>query len=294
MGAASPDDFILVTPSVIEAPLRAALTRLGRELGEAWRPTSARSAVFLGEPKAAVRAMMSQGVLTTREAVWHVSERLARASELADRPPVAILTEAELLAHPARALGELLAGLGLQAPIAALQEAAEVFGRIDRRDETLSEDPWLEALDLYAALPLANGIRTLWPATLFQSGDRPGQTCPDIIDVTGRARILAYGPYLSLPPGRWRASARFEICAEAARRPYRLEFAAGGETAAVTHRPVDRGMQTVRLDVVVTEPGPTEVRLWIDRAAFHGALRFLGVDMEYVGRTEPAPAERIA
>lgn len=48
--------------------------------------------------------------------------------------------------------------------------------------------------------------RVIWPQKLFMFGDKPSEPPPVVIEVTGGARTILFGPYLFLPPGRYRVS----------------------------------------------------------------------------------------
>jgi hypothetical protein len=50
-----------------------------------------------------------------------------------------------------------------------------------------------------------------WPPSVFMSMDRQGQPAEGMFDMTGKRRILIYGPYLGLPPGDWVANIEFEV-----------------------------------------------------------------------------------
>lgn len=126
-----------------------------------------------------------------------------------------------------------------------------------------------------------------WGPSLFRHGDRPDAPCPPEIDITGRARILVFGPFVPLPAGRWRAAVTFEACAEARRYPYLIEF---GTAAGLTERAVPPGAppeRVVEIEHALTAPATVEIRLWVARAAFHGAIRFHGVRF---GRMDPHSA----
>lgn len=45
----------------------------------------------------------------------------------------------------------------------------------------------------------------VWPIGVFLSGDHPNQPAPQIASLVGPARAIIYGPYLHLPPARYRA-----------------------------------------------------------------------------------------
>jgi len=49
-------------------------------------------------------------------------------------------------------------------------------------------------------------VPVTWPRECLFWGDRPNEALPRVRDLTGPSRILAYGPYLPLPPGRWTMS----------------------------------------------------------------------------------------
>jgi hypothetical protein len=63
-------------------------------------------------------------------------------------------------------------------------------------------------LDLLDSRP-AIGFR--WPAELFQRGDCPNDFVEGAESLVGGQRILAFGPYMCLPSGRWVATPTFRI-----------------------------------------------------------------------------------
>jgi hypothetical protein len=119
-----------------------------------------------------------------------------------------------------------------------------------------------------------------WDRTLFRWGDHPEEPCPQSIDVTGAARILAFGPFLPLSRGEWRARVEFELSPDAARRSYLLEFGAGADLSRVAFGPLPTGPNAVSITHRFEVADPAEIRLWVARAAFHGDLSFKGVWVE--------------
>ena len=119
-----------------------------------------------------------------------------------------------------------------------------------------------------------------WDRTQFFGGAEANVgKCPEVIDLTGRACFLFYGPYVPLTAGLWRATVTLTICADAARRPLALQF--GAEPDYVT------------ADLPFGVSG--DVRLWLKKAAFHGQIRFLGACVEPVedrSKEEPAAWRR--
>jgi hypothetical protein len=125
-----------------------------------------------------------------------------------------------------------------------------------------------------------------WDRELFRTAEGPGNRCPEVIDVTGRPRHLFYGPYLPLGPGRWRAVAHLQVCADAARCRLAVEFGASPHFTSIDLPFGSKGSLEIEVTHLVKEAGFGEVRLSLNRAAFHGEVRFLGVGVERLGDLE--------
>jgi hypothetical protein len=119
-----------------------------------------------------------------------------------------------------------------------------------------------------------------WGRELFATGPEMGVPCPEVLDVTGRHRVLVFGPMEVLPAGRWRLTACFELSREAARNDYILQFIHGGELAEQTFRPSGPGRYEIALTTNFGQDAAAALRLWNARAVFHGELRFLGASVE--------------
>ncbi len=128
------------------------------------------------------------------------------------------------------------------------------------------------------ALPAETRILT-WGRDLFRSGDGP---CPPTIDITGRPRILVFGPYIQLGGGLWRLTARFELCPDAGQYPWLLQFVAGPHMVEESIPPSGAGAYEVSLEQPWRGSQIVEMRLFVVGAAFHGALRFEGVTIERI------------
>jgi hypothetical protein len=102
---------------------------------------------------------------------------------------------------------------------------------------------------------------------------------PGVIDITGPARNLAFGPYQPLTPGLWQAELRFDVCPDAARHDYVVDFGAGDDFTACVVRAGAAGGQVATVRHQFVADAPAEVRLWLGRAAVHGALRLCGAKL---------------
>jgi hypothetical protein len=121
-----------------------------------------------------------------------------------------------------------------------------------------------------------------WGRELFLSVDVPDGRCPAVIDVTGRARILSYGPYAPLGSGAWRAKAVMDLCADAARGRLALQFGLSTDFATLDVPRGPPGRREIEIDYFCETPGLAELRLVLTRAAFHGEIQFHGVDIQAI------------
>lgn len=115
-----------------------------------------------------------------------------------------------------------------------------------------------------------------WPRACLMWGDRPGHPVPRIIDLTGPARILTYGPYVPLPPGAWRMNVTLAISRTACGTPLSLKLqgrSALGRFAFTADQP---GLYKASFPVRVRSPREVlECYLETERGAIEGCI---GVD----------------
>ena len=81
-----------------------------------------------------------------------------------------------------------------------------------------------EVLDPLIAMAQGPAIRpVIWPASVFEFGDKPGEPPPKVADVSGPSRNLYFGPYLHLPPARYRVEALLRFSEEIKDVPFTIE-----------------------------------------------------------------------
>lgn len=152
-----------------------------------------------------------------------------------------------------------------------------------------TDDP---ALDIYRETPPAPDAEARWaphhfhyPAGREVTGGTPA------IDITGRVRIMVYGPYAVLPPGRWEIEALFEIDPEGAPSHLRFEWGSGHDLT-VADVSIDKpGAYAMKLSHVWSEGGPAELRLWSVQAAFQGRMEFKGAIVRRLPDLASRPAD---
>jgi hypothetical protein len=131
-----------------------------------------------------------------------------------------------------------------------------------------------------------------WDRNIFLSDEDASEgACPPVIDVTGRARILVYGPNRELTPGVWRATAFLHLSPDAALRRLAVQFGAEPNYSTADLPLGSPGDHQVELTLAVREARPHQVRIWLKKAAFHGELSLAGVSVERIADLPPeAPA----
>lgn len=133
---------------------------------------------------------------------------------------------------------------------------------------------------LFAALSASAPLVLVWPREAFLDGDAPGAPLPATVEVAGRARILAYGPYLPLPEGRWSATVYLGFSPDIGRLPFIIEIDVGGEIARGFFEADRGGFFSLNLDFeVVHLLHPIEVRLISQEAALEGHVALVEVSL---------------
>ena len=131
------------------------------------------------------------------------------------------------------------------------------------------------------AIGSATPLGLVWPREAFLDGDAPGETLPATVEVAGRARILAYGPYLPLPAGDWQATAFLGFSPDIGRLPFILEADTGGAVARGFFEVERSGIFTLELDFQVTDAlHPVELRLISQDSALEGQLALIEVELK--------------
>lgn len=117
------------------------------------------------------------------------------------------------------------------AALAASRPAIEIDGPASAAASTES-DLLLEAADqiLLPLLAMARGdsVRpVVWPTPVFKFIDRPDELAPRGASIAGPARNLYYGPYLHLPPSRYRVETLLEFSDDISHVPFVIEVHGG-------------------------------------------------------------------
>jgi hypothetical protein len=117
-----------------------------------------------------------------------------------------------------------------------------------------------------------------WPAAAridpaLLTYDRAYGGAPGWIDLTGRPRLLAYGPTLWLPPGRWDLTVRIEVGVRGEGRCFSADWGTQTACESLDFRPERRGLYEVNMSFDWTMAAPAEFRLKVYEGCFEGSVR---------------------
>jgi hypothetical protein len=243
----------------------------------------ARAAVLTGPPTEGVAACQSQYGLGPRDALSHTAHCLANAVSFARGSDAVVGSTAALMADPDHAVPELAHALGFAIARSHMATLVDTFREAVRGLPSAAE-PDAGPLAFYGPSGPEAGRAAWWSRELFWSDDTADRHCPPVIDITGRGRILAFGPFLALPPGRWRASLRLSLNDEASGRLYVVDFGAGDAAVARDEVwPVAGGRYDLSVEGVWTTVTLAQVRLWLMAPAFDGEMRLEGASITWLG-----------
>lgn len=131
----------------------------------------------------------------------------------------------------------------------------------------------------------------VWDRDLFIAND-PRKQATDVLDLSGGARILIFGPYIHLPPSPWTAKVRLAVSPEAAGHVLMIEAYSGRQLAAATLQPHAGGIFTTDLSFSLGEPSAEglEIRVTVTEDNAKGQLAFGQVLLTPMGVREPEVA----
>jgi hypothetical protein len=130
----------------------------------------------------------------------------------------------------------------------------------------------------------------VWPQTVFLRGDRPDEIATGVVELTGGARCLVYGPYLYLPPGRWSARAIVGFDEATYEQSFVMEVHGGEVLARIRAQLPAPGLFSAHLEFYSSKPeAPMELRILMENGAIEGAISFLRVELSRTGLAEDEP-----
>ncbi|HEX5454729.1 MAG TPA: hypothetical protein VFX06_13140, partial [Stellaceae bacterium] len=247
--------------------------------------------IALPDPRDALRHLVEQVGWSVPDATRAVASSCSALSRMVHAPKALVLTRDD--AREPRATAQaIVRHLWPGVAESRLAAPAEALPTFDSGAEAEDAELWWEELvdrdravahgALRPFLQYFSGSTALEPLVwerelFFISEEPPTDTrvpADRPLDLTGRARILLFGPGINLPPGGWSAKVALGFSQEAAGMGFIVEVYTGSQLAATQLQP--SGAQAIEASlhfaIEKTLDRQVEVRILSDRAAFDGRL----------------------
>ena len=144
-------------------------------------------------------------------------------------------------------------------------------------EKNIQLPPHLLALNEAVSVLDPQVTRAEWRPSLFNYDSRPADDgVAGDLDLTGRPRFLISGPYITLPPARWRAIYRLEFDAAGSRSRFRLDWGMHDKYLSQDFAPGRAGVFQITHECVCPQSAPVELRVVLLEGVFHGRMRFHG------------------
>lgn len=220
------------------------------------------------------------------DTVRHEAQKAILAIELARCIPRVLLLRPTEAAQWPRLIAELLETNPSEVLPFAEPLPSEAVATVGSAAPSAPLPPSLSLLRTYLAPLLAAiehpaSIVVAWPRDCFFYGDTPGEGLPATVELAGRGRILAYGPYMPLPKGGWLATAYLGFSADIGSMPFILEADTDVGITRGFFEVKQGGIFTLELEFEVTDPfHPVEFRLVSQDSALEGLASLIEIRLE--------------
>ena len=119
----------------------------------------------------------------------------------------------------------------------------------------------------------ADDVEVKWPVDFFYDGNNFTTPAPLIMDISGPARCLYYGPYLHLPEGLWEGRFYFGLSLGANDTHLRIEVYTDQLQGSYLAHARDAGVFVMPIELDITDARqPIQLRLFIDRGEIEGKI----------------------
>jgi hypothetical protein len=253
--------------------------------------------VALDDPRFALHEVVTRQGADIVEATRIVARSCASMVGCLSTPGALVLRASEYLNNPIAAAAAIAAHLQLPSTPEDLASIVDCLTESGSWPERERDARWWDQID-EARRALVDGALEgyvtffsggelgpiAWERDLFFIDDESKSaraTRP--VDITGKPRVLLYGPYISLPPGLWSANVALGFSREAAEMNYIIEVVVGADrqlTHVRIHPHKDRFVEAnLSFSVDESVDQMIEVRVQSERAAFDGRLALGHVTM---------------
>ena len=255
--------------------------------------------VFVDDVFEAVQHVRRQHGISTVEALRPVTAGMVLAGRIA-RAPQSLMIGRDTADATPRLLAALAAFLGLDVSNEHVQKMCRQLGAeglaletaLRRQSAGASASAELTDDDKDMIVQVLGGLRehlvqptpgdVTWPRQCFLVGDRPDASAPVALEVTGRARIIYYGPYFHLPRGMWKVRMSVGFSQDIRGMPFSIDVYSTDLLGRARIFADRGGIFSVEFEAVVTASHePIEVRIMNEQGAIEGHMGLVGIDFTH-------------
>jgi len=254
-----------------------------RWLREILSATNKKFVVAIEDPRRAVSDLITQSNLEPAEATRRVASSCGAISRYIDLPGALVITAERDWLDPASTIAAMANHFGLAVCTSNIEQIVADLAAAGLRPSIDSEASWLAHLGEETAAMINGAVgaysnylglqdQITWARDLFHG--EGGKPVPSVIEVTGKARNLIYGPYVALPPGDWTADLVLGFSEDAIDTTFQVDVFAGSILNVTSTKPALPGVHMVSINFIIEEANDNlvEIRLYNETAAIFGQI----------------------
>lgn len=264
------------------------------DLAEACLKSNIRSLVFADDLVETLRYNRAIHRMSTQKALRPISAGLVLAGPFA-QSGLGLVVGRDARGGPIDILGMLLRHIGFDISY----DTAKICRDIGFEDDALSvnlrrqtrKSPPVSEEDHHLITQVLGGLRdhlesptpgeVTWPRQCFLLGDKPNTVAPVAIDVTGRSRIIFYGPYLHLPRGRWTVRVLIGFSNDMRGMPFSIEVCSTKPLGKAQIFAAQGGIFEFEFEAEITAAQePIEVRIMNEQGAIEGHMGLVSISFK--------------
>ena len=247
--------------------------------------TNKKFVVAIDNPQYAVNDLITRHNLEPTEATRRVASSCATLSRYTSLPGALVITAERDWLDPIATITAIGTHLGFVVAPSTVEQIAIDLATAGLQPSTASDTPAPAHLTEDDAAMIAGAVgvysqylssglldQITWARQLFHGNGQP--VLPRVIDVTGKPRCLAYGPYIALPWGDWTADLVLGFSEDAIDTTFKIDIFAGSILNVTSIKPAHAGVQTTSINFVIEEANDNlvEIRLYSETAAIFGEI----------------------
>lgn len=134
-------------------------------------------------------------------------------------------------------------------------------------------------LGIFETLPIPVGASSAWPAGLmWEPGETVRAVSDQYMDLTGRRRLLAFGPFIMLPSGCWRVTVVIDVNIEISPAILNIQWGDELVESSDDFTVSESGRYQIVLETKLDKPAVPQLKIFLQRATFSGYLKLVSVE----------------